>query len=321
MTDFPAAPTLIEVTPVETGNTNPLHVVLARRAWLENPRVTVSYDPAEDTLILRFVILPSTYSMSTDEPLFAGFDALGEGAWPTTIAVSSASQVFFEQSRAMTNLRHLIGEMVCGAVSEVLDSAKPLTSTVELTVEQGFDLHLRWDAMTTVLDAMSAEAMTDDILKTVLLSWTVELAPALLRDGTAKKTIDPKKLPESIRRSAAVTDDALFQRLVGRKRRPVEPWSVARLDLDHKGEDYLVSVVIPLPQGPAVNTTVSADITINDQTWNVILEKDEAQDRVLSRKLVGCRLIPAEALMVDQGEPAENFSIELKIHATPADPS
>ncbi|OAD97742.1 hypothetical protein [Arthrobacter sp. OY3WO11] len=314
MTDFPAASAVIEVRPVETADSNPLHMILARKVWIDHPRILFSYDATEDTLILRVVELPSIYSMSSEESVFVGFDSLGEAAWPTTIAISSASRTFFENNHELAVVRELIGEAVYEAVKPVLTSGESRSSTVDLTAEQGRALHTRWNGTTTVPEATTAEEMTDDILETVLLSWAVELAPALLRDSTTFDTIDSTELPDTIRRSAAVADEGLFQLIVGRKRRTIEPWPVARLDLDRKGEDYLVSVVVPLPQEPPTGITISANVTINGQVWSISLEKDQAQDRALSRKLVGCRLIPADALIAHQ---AKQTTMRLQIKAIP----
>lgn len=319
MTDFPAASAVIEVRPVETADSSPLHIVLARKVWIDHPRITFSYDSTEDILILRVVELPSIYSMSSGESVFVGFDLLGEAAWPTTIAISSASRTFFENNHELVVVRNLIGEAVYEAVKPVLRSGESRSSTMDLTVEQGRVLHTRWNAMTTVPEATTAEEMTDEILETVLLSWAVDLAPALLRDSTAFDTIDSAELPDTIRRSAAVEDEGLFQLIVGRKRRTIEPWPVARLDLDRKGEDYLVSVVVPLPQEPPAGIAISADVTINGQAWNIPLEKDQAQDRALSRKLVGCRLIPSQALFAHQEQPARQTTMRLEIKAIPAE--
>jgi hypothetical protein len=319
MTDFKAASTMIEVTPVETAVSNPLHVILARKIWLEHPTVRVSYDSSEDILVLRMVELPSAYSKSSQGPVFVGFDMLGEGAWPTTIAVSSASRTFFGNSPDATVVRQLAGERVREVVRSLLTAGDSQNSIVELASHQARELSMQWNDVMTVLQVITAEEMTDEILESVLLSWVVELAPAVLRDDVALETIDSEGLPEAIRRSAAVADEELFQLLVGRKHRTAEPWPVARLDLDRKGEDYLVSVVVPLPQEPPAGIAISADVTINGQSWSISLEKDQAQDRVLSRKLVGCRLIPYGALLAHKKLSANQTVLRLQIKATPAE--
>lgn len=319
MTDFKAAPAVIEVTPVETVVSNPLRVFLTRKVWTENPSVKILYDPIEDVLVLRMVELPSAFSMSSHGLVFVGFDVLGEGPWPSTIAISSASRTFFGPDHDAAMARHLMGETVCEVVCSVLRAGEPVSSTVELTPEQGRGLFSRWNAMTTVVPAISAEDVTDEILESVLLSWTVELAPAVLRDGISLETLESEGLPNSIRRSAAVEDEELFQLLVGRKHRAIEPWPIARLDLDRKGEDYLVSVVVPLPHEPPTGIAISADVTINGHVWSISLQKDQAQDRALSRKLVGCRLIPSRVLLVREDRPAKTTTMKLDIKAMSAE--
>lgn len=321
MTDFPTASAVIEVRPVETAKSNPLHVMLARKVWIDHPRITFSYDSAEDILILRAVEQPSVYSMSSKESVFVGFDLLGEAAWPTTIAISSASRTFFENNHELAVVRELVGEAVFEAVKPVLTSGESRTSTVDLTAEQGRALHTHWNTMTTVPEATTADELTDEILESVLLSWSVELAPALPRNSTSFDTVDSAELPDTIRRSAALADEGIFELIVGRKRRAAEPWPVARLDLDRKGEDYLVSVVVPLPQEPPAGITILAEVTINGQVWSISLERDQAQDRALSRKLVGCRLIPSAALLAHQEQPAKQSAMKLQIKAIPAEES
>lgn len=319
MTDSPAASAaVIEVRPVETAGSNPLHIILARKVWLDHPGIKFSYDQTEDILVLRVVELPSAYSMSSQESVFVGFDLLGEAAWPTTIAITSASRTFFENNHGMAVVKELIGASVYEGVRRVLTTGETAASTVELTVTQGRALCSRWNAMTTVPEATTAEELTDEILETVLLSWSVDLAPALARNSTSFDTVDSTELPDTIRRTAALADEGIFQLLVGRKRRTAEPWPVARLDLDRKGEDYLVSVVVPLPQEPPTGIAILAEVTINGQVWSISLEKDQAQDRALSRKLVGCRLIPSAALLAHQEQPAKQSTMRLQIKATPA---
>lgn len=319
MTDFKAESTVIEVTPVEKSVSNPLHVILARKVWTEHPSVRISYDTVEDILILRMVELPSAYSMSSRGSVFVGFDMLGEGAWPTTIAVSTASQSFFGSGTDAAVVRQLAGGTVCEVVASLLMMGDSQDSTVELSSHKAREIFMQWNAVTTVLQAITAEEMTDEILETVLLSWAVELAPAVLRDDISLETINSEGLPESIRRSAAIADEELFELLVGRKHRTIEPWPVARLDLERKGEDYLVSVVVPLPQETPAGIAISADVTINGQPWSISLEKDQAQDRALSRRLVGCRLIPSEALLAHQEQPAKQTTMRLQIKALPAE--
>jgi hypothetical protein len=294
---------------VDGAQPQPLLRALSREAWRRSPTASLNYDPERDRMLLRLLDAPSVAegTLETPQPgpnadLFVGFDGVDASAWPTTVAVLGFGSKRARDTGLVTMLRELVGPKVWSAAISLADSSES-DLEVEITQAEAAVLISRWQEMIVAFEEIR---LTDEALERVLAEWSTTLTLRLVRSSSTTKTM---------RRSIAVDGDDLFTRLTGRPRRHLEPWPVARIDFDPKGSDYLISVVLPLPELPVSHPAVSAQLAIGDHAWDLMLKFEREQSSPLTQVLIGCRLvnmraIPAEFIHGDR------IDVQLRLRVT-----
>lgn len=300
----------------ERRDTDLILAAVARAEWAKQPELTAEYQAETDRLFVRIGVQYTVASLITAEDgLFVGFDNDSRGAWPTLVSIAGARQAVDNESDMLATAVALLGDSFLVAAYQALENPGARLR-VPLDSKVGDALRAVWDELDILPAATTAEELTDELLESTITSWSVELLVSSSHRAIENRVVskDPANTEPSARFATAISNDTLFQSLVGRPRRRTEPFPVAEVNIDVRSADVQISIVIVLPRDADTGGIVSADVTIANQTWNMIMDREQSQPD----KLFGARLLPNEALHLvsEPGALLKDLQVGLAIHVS-----